>query len=47
VQHFGGLDNGHYTAYGLRQNTWIEFNDELTSEAKNVLNDKNAYILFY
>ncbi|CAD8191626.1 unnamed protein product [Paramecium pentaurelia] len=49
VQHFGGLDNGHYTAYGRRQKKWIEFNDDSTKEVKenDVINDKNAYILFY
>ncbi|CAK84647.1 unnamed protein product (macronuclear) [Paramecium tetraurelia] len=49
VQHFGGLDNGHYTAYGKRSNKWIEFNDKQTKEVQvnDVINDKNAYILFY
>ncbi|CAD8102555.1 unnamed protein product [Paramecium sonneborni] len=49
VQHFGGLDNGHYISYGKRQMKWIEFNDESTKELSNsdVINDKNAYILFY
>ncbi|CAK84166.1 unnamed protein product (macronuclear) [Paramecium tetraurelia] len=49
VLHFGGLDNGHYIAYGRRQKKWIEFNDDTTKEVKqnDVINDKNAYILFY
>ncbi|CAD8102235.1 unnamed protein product [Paramecium sonneborni] len=49
VQHIGGLDNGHYISYGKRQKKWIEFNDESTKEVQknDVINDKNAYILFY
>ncbi|CAD8074197.1 unnamed protein product [Paramecium primaurelia] len=49
VQHFEGLENGHYKAYGKRQKKWIEFNDQSTKEVQinDVINDKNAYILFY
>jgi ubiquitin C-terminal hydrolase len=49
VLHFGNLENGHYIAYGKRNEEWFEFNDEKVSPIKvdEVQGDKDAYLLMY
>ena len=48
INHYGGESFGHYTAYCLNRNKWVEYNDESLS----LINEKNivtsaAYVLFY
>lgn len=49
VLHIGSLDNGHYMAYGKREGSWFEFNDQkVTSKKKeDVEGDGSAYLLMY
>lgn len=46
VQHFGGLNGGHYTALAKNMGKWYDFNDESVSYAEKVVNS-SAYLLFY
>jgi len=49
IVHEGTTENGHYIAHCKQENQWYAFNDENVSmiETEKVLNNKNAYILFY
>ena len=48
INHYGGSSFGHYTAYCLNGNKWIEYNDESLSKiAKNNVVSNAAYVLFY
>ena len=48
INHYGGSSFGHYTAYCLNGNKWIEYNDESLSKiAKNIVVSNAAYVLFY
>ena len=48
INHYGGSSFGHYTAYCLNGNKWIEYNDESLSKiAKNNIVSNAAYVLFY
>ena len=48
INHYGGSSFGHYTAYCLNENKWIEYNDESLSKiAKNNVVSNAAYVLFY
>ena len=48
INHYGGESFGHYTAYCLNGDKWIEYNDESLSQIreKNVISSA-AYVLFY
>lgn len=46
VQHFGGLNGGHYTALAKNMGRWYDFNDETVSYAEKIVNS-SAYLLFY
>ena len=48
VNHYGSSSFGHYTAYCLNGDQWIEYNDESVSniKEKNVISNA-AYVLFY
>ena len=48
VNHYGGSSFGHYTAYCLNGNQWIEYNDESVSKiSENNVISNAAYVLFY
>jgi ubiquitin carboxyl-terminal hydrolase 4/11/15 len=48
INHYGGSSFGHYTAYCLNGNKWIEYNDESLSKiSKNNVVSNAAYVLFY
>ena len=49
IIHDGDLDSGHYYSYCKNQEEWFEFNDSTIKPVltKKVINNKNAYILFY
>lgn len=52
VCHSGGLNGGHYIAYGNDNNKWFNFNDSYVSEIRDTnirstIVTSNAYILFY
>ena len=48
VNHYGGSSFGHYTAYCLNGNKWLEYNDESVSKlSKNNIISSAAYVLFY
>jgi ubiquitin carboxyl-terminal hydrolase 4/11/15 len=46
--HMGGLGGGHYTAYGLHGDQWLEFNDSSVSKVEpSTVVSGDAYVLFY
>lgn len=45
VQHRGGCEGGHYFTYGLRNNTWYEFND--SSVSKIIPDHSQSYYVIY
>ena len=49
--HYGSLNGGHYTAYGLNAltNKWYDFNDSSVSNVHSQDNivSPGAYLLFY
>uniref|UniRef100_A0A6G1S5W5 Ubiquitin carboxyl-terminal hydrolase n=1 Tax=Aceria tosichella TaxID=561515 RepID=A0A6G1S5W5_9ACAR len=49
INHYGGLDGGHYTAFCKMENQkWYTFNDSIVTEMKDVdVCGQAAYILFY
>ena len=48
IQHFGSIDDGHYTAMCKNQDYWIDYNDSRIDFVKdNNPISQNAYILFY
>ncbi|EAS02946.3 ubiquitin carboxyl-terminal hydrolase (macronuclear) [Tetrahymena thermophila SB210] len=49
VIHIGQIDQGHYTSYTFQNNRWTHYNDDLikTVKAEEVINNRNAYLLFY
>lgn len=51
VNHYGGLNGGHYTAFALNQhdNRWYDFSDDRVSVVENESNlvTSAAYVLFY
>ena len=48
INHYGGASFGHYTAYCLNGNQWLEYNDESVSKIKeNNIISSAAYVLFY
>lgn len=48
IQHFGTMENGHYTSVCKNSNIWFKYDDAHVNET-NVLDaeNSNAYILFY
>jgi len=46
VNHFGTLMQGHYTATVLKDNGWINFDDEALSLVDQ-LDGSAAYLLFF
>jgi hypothetical protein len=48
VQHYGGMNSGHYTAMCRNDDTWFNFNDESVTKAnEDSVCDEAAYLLFY
>jgi len=48
VNHMGGLNSGHYTAYCYRNENWLNFNDgQVTNLSRSSICSNNAYCLFY
>jgi ubiquitin C-terminal hydrolase len=48
IQHFGSINDGHYTAMCKNQDNWIDYNDSRIDFVKdNNPISQNAYILFY
>ena len=47
IEHYGGLNLGHYIAICKNSNSWIKYNDDNISLIKDKIVSKNAYILFY
>lgn len=48
VEHFGGLNSGHYICYIKRDAQWYECDDELvTLSSESQVIQSHAYILFY
>lgn len=52
VNHYGGLNGGHYTAFALNEHDsrWYDFSDDRVSAVLNEENDlvtSAAYVLFY
>lgn len=49
IVHEGTTDNGHYIAHCKYETHWYTFDDDNITiiEADKVVNNKNAYILFY
>ena len=46
IQHFGTLNQGHYTAICKNDGNWVLYNDSVIDIIKNPVT-KNAYVLFY
>jgi hypothetical protein len=46
IEHYGSMNQGHYTAICKNNNKWINYNDSSLEIAKNPIS-KNAYVLFY
>lgn len=46
INHYGSINNGHYTSLSYVKDKWYNFDDTTINESNNVVN-KNAYILFY
>ncbi|XP_068649713.1 ubiquitin carboxyl-terminal hydrolase 9-like [Aristolochia californica] len=50
INHYGGLGDGHYTAYAklLKENKWCHFDDSYVSAAsEDSIKTSAAYVLFY
>ena len=48
INHYGGESFGHYTAYCLNGDNWVEYNDESVSLIpENKVITSAAYVLFY
>ena len=46
IEHYGSMNQGHYTAICKNNNKWINYNDSSLDINKNPVS-KNAYVLFY
>jgi hypothetical protein len=46
IEHYGTMNQGHYTAICKNNDKWISYNDANLSISKNPVS-KNAYVLFY
>ena len=46
IEHYGTMNQGHYTAICKNNDKWISYNDSNLSISKNPVS-KNAYVLFY
>ena len=46
IEHYGTMNQGHYTAICKNNDKWISYNDSNLSIIKNPVS-KNAYVLFY
>jgi hypothetical protein len=47
VNHTGGLTGGHYHCNIKQENSWIKYDDSLTSEFDKNIESSNAYLLVY
>ena len=46
IEHYGTMNQGHYTAICKNNGNWISYNDSNVGPAENPIT-KNAYVLFY
>ena len=46
IEHYGTLNQGHYTAICKNDGNWVSYNDSICSIVKSPVT-KNAYVLFY
>ena len=46
IEHYGTLNQGHYTAICKNDGNWVSYNDSIIKIVDNPVT-KNAYVLFY